>query len=118
MMQIPMTKNERNKLDHTLDWPVEKTKTPGLVVHKEIGYIDGQPVPCKKFYGTGYYWTITHESSGWLVLGMLHSGKEAHRIAGELGVLDWTLSSAEIMKRKKAYGKVVNKYKVKLEGEE
>ncbi len=100
-----------------IDWPVERTKTPGLVVHKMVVFDeDDKPEPFKKSpdYGPGYWWSITHYSSGWGVWSGVPSSRVAQEIATRLGQLDWTINSDEI-KLDKRYGKLVRRLSMEFE---
>ena len=118
-MLIPLSTAESNYKEQVfeVDWPIECTKTPGLVIHKMITFDeDDKPIPFKKSpgYGQGYWWSITHSSSGWFVWSGIPSRRVAQEIAARLGELDWTISSDEI-EPNKCYGKLV--YQLSLEVE-
>jgi hypothetical protein len=114
-MQIPIaTGDDYTKQAFEVEWPIEYTKTPGLVIHKMVSFEGDKPIPFKKSEGNGYWWAVTHQSSGWVLWHMIPSNREAHEIAILLGELDWTVSGDEI-KSNKAYGKLVKRLNIEKE---
>lgn len=97
-----------------IEWPVEKTKTPGVVVHKYMLCYANSVKPFKKTDGNGYWWVISHEVTGRFLVTMIPSNKMAHRLAAQLGELDWTIDPKSI-KQDARYGRLVRQIKAELD---
>ncbi len=111
IIKIPLKCNEDIV---TIDWQAEKTKVPGLVVHKTID-LNGnkEPVVVTLPWSTRFYWTISHQETGRFVIDQIETKKLALQVAEKLGKLDWTKTiktKKEAMPYKRLRDKIIKEF--------